>query len=476
MVFSTCSHLWEHANFLNVRILGAGVLSAYIKQKPRLRRHVLAFRGLVSAAAWRRPKDVEEQFARVVFFDRPDRVTFDFAEENLRIETRVNFTLGLVLIVNTPPAKHDMEKKMNDLIRPIRNDADYQAALVEIGALFNAAPGTAEADRVEVLAVLVADYERRRHADAQPDPIDVLSMSMKGQGRTQADLAALLESRSRASEVLSRRRQLSPSMIEKLAQAWSIPASLLSAPFRVETRLGKVLKSGALMLAIAIGVSAAAIWGMFAWYGANLPDTAQIAATFAGSRVRIPDFAPLDEIPPEVVMAFLAAEDDDFYAHGAYSYPAIVRAGIHNLTSGRREGGATITQQLAKKVFLSEGPSIGRKIKEIILARRIEQALTKDRILEAFFNRTYFGGDQYGIAAASDRYFAKRPADLTIAEAAYLAGVLKAPNTYRLDEPANLNRAKARRNWVLERMADGGWIPVSAARLASDEPLGPTRR
>ena len=91
-----------------MRILGAGLLSAYIKQKPRSRKHVLAFRGLVSAAAWRRSKDVEEQFAQVASFNPPDSVTFDFAEEGLRIETRVNFTLGLVLIVNAPPAKRDM--------------------------------------------------------------------------------------------------------------------------------------------------------------------------------------------------------------------------------------------------------------------------------------------------------------------------------------------------------------------------------
>src|SRR5262249_24589965 len=150
---------------------------------------------------------------------------------------------------------------------------------------------------------------------------------------------------------------------------------------------------------------------------------------------------------------------------------AIIRAAIDNLVSGKREGGATITQQLAKNAFLNDKPSISRKIKEVILARRIERALTKDRILEAYFNRTYFGGQQYGIAAASDRYFGKRTADLTIAEAAYLAGVIKAPNTYRLDEPSNLDRAKARRNWVLERMAGGGLINVAAARLASAEPL-----
>jgi penicillin-binding protein 1A len=262
-------------------------------------------------------------------------------------------------------------------------------------------------------------------------------------------------------------------MIEKLALAWSIPASLLSAPFRVETRLGRALKSGVIALSIAMVMIGAAVWGVFAFQGANLPDTAQIAATFAGSRVTIPGFTPLDEIPPEAVKAFLAAEDDDFYAHGAYSLAAITRAAVHRAMSGNREGGATITQQLAKNVFLKEKPSISRKIREIILARRIERALTKDRILEAYFNRIYFGGQLYGIAAASGRYFGKRPADLTIAEAAYLAGVVRAPNVYRIDEPSNLDRAKARRNWVLERMADGGWMTVAAARLASAEPLSP---
>jgi penicillin-binding protein 1A len=260
-------------------------------------------------------------------------------------------------------------------------------------------------------------------------------------------------------------------MIEKLASAWSIPAALLSVPYRVETRWTTLLKSGAFALAIVVGLSAAAICSVFAWHAAHLPDTTQIAATFAGSHLTNPSFSPLEEIPPDVVRAFLAAEDDDFYAHGAYSFAAVTRAATHNLLSGRREGGATITQQLAKNVFLSEKPSIGRKIKEIILARRIEQALTKDRILEAYCNRAYFGGQLYGVAAAAEAYFGKRPSDLTIAEAAYLAGLLRAPNVYRIDEPSNVERAKARRNWVLERMASNGGITVTAARLASAEPL-----
>jgi penicillin-binding protein 1A len=120
---------------------------------------------------------------------------------------------------------------------------------------------------------------------------------------------------------------------------------------------------------------------------------------------------------------------------------------------------------------LKEGPSLRRKIKEIILAQRLEEALTKDRILETWLNVIYFGGQEYGIAAASQRYFGKTPGNLTIAEAAYLAGLPKAPNVYRLDVADNRIRAKERRDWVLDRMATDGMITVSAARLASAEPL-----
>ena len=365
-----------------MRILGAAALSLYARRKPHVRRHIVTFRALLAAASWRRPKDVEAHFGHVATFDPPDRVTFTFTDEDLCIEIRVNFALGLVLIVK-PLSGQERHEMTNEPIRPIRTEADYQAALAQIGELLNAETGTPESDRLEILSVLVADYERKRNVDVQADPVDVLMMSMKAQGRTQADLAALLESRSRASEVLSRRRQLSTSMIEKIEQAWSIPSALLQAPIRVETRLRRAFTLGVILLAITIGGSAIATWAVFSFYGTGLPDTGQIAATFAGSRVKIPDFTPLDEISPDTVKAFLAAEDDQFYSHGAYSVSATIRAAIHLLSSGKQEGAATITQQLVKNAFLNEKPSISRKIKEVILARRIEQALTKDRILEA---------------------------------------------------------------------------------------------
>jgi penicillin-binding protein 1A len=237
----------------------------------------------------------------------------------------------------------------------------------------------------------------------------------------------------------------------------------------------RALKIGVVVAAITIGLSAATIGGVYEWYGADLPTSDQIAAALAGSTANVPAFTPLGELPPEVIKAFLAAEDEDFYAHGGYSNTAILRAAMRNVTN-KRQGASTITQQVARNVLLKNPPSIGRKIKEIILAQRLEKVMTKDRILEAWLNIIYFGGNEYGIAAASQHYFEKTPRDLTIAEAAYLAGVPKAPNVYRLDVVDNRTRAKERRDWVLSRMAADGMITASAARLASEEPLTPQDR
>jgi penicillin-binding protein 1A len=176
-----------------------------------------------------------------------------------------------------------------------------------------------------------------------------------------------------------------------------------------------------------------------------------------------------------VVLAFLAAEDQDYYGHHGYSIAGILRASIHNARNPRAaklEGGATISQQLAKNLFLAgQEPSLARKVKEIVLSRRIEAALSKDRILELYLNQIYFGGAAWGIAAASEQYFGKEPLELSIAEAAYLAALPKAPNNYRLDVADNLERAKERRDWVLARMADDGLITAAAAQVAQAEQL-----
>lgn len=370
-------------------------------------------------------------------------------------------------------------------VKPIKNEDDHRAALAEIDRLFNASPGTADADRLEVLCILVADYERKSHPVGEPDPVDFLSLSMQARGHSQADLARVLGSRSRASEILSRRRHLSPDMINKLAEVWSLPVGPLSAPYAVSGGLRRAAMRGAAALAIVLALGGGTIAGVFWSYGRNLPDTAQLAGytppnveryDAEGKLAEHRRFIPLSQIPPHVVKAFLAAEDQDYYAHSGYSVSAILRAAAQNLWSigqGRKPNGAsTITQQLAKNLLLpGEQPSIERKVKEIVLARRIEGALDKDRILELYLNQIYFGGHAYGIAAAAEQYFGKKAADLTMAEAAYLAALPKAPNNYRLDVAQNQERAKQRRDWVLERMADDGLITVSAARLARTEPL-----
>ncbi|MEE1610283.1 transglycosylase domain-containing protein [Microvirga sp. CF3016] len=369
-------------------------------------------------------------------------------------------------------------------VQPIRSPADYEQTLREIETLMGAQPGSREEDRLEVLAALVAAYEAKQGPRPSADPISVLQLALRAQGKGQKDVAATLGSRSRASEILSRKRHLSADMIEKLSRAFAIPAHLLAAPYEVATgRLRRVLVSGAAATAVVLGLAGAGTGLLFWRYGQDLPDAATLASYQPPSLVRRDDagrllqqrsFVPLSEIPPHVVKAFLAAEDQDFYDHGGVSTRAILRASLQNIASLgiNPAGGSTISQQVAKNVLLTGQPrSLERKVKEVILARRIEANLTKDQILEIYLNQIYFGGSAYGIAAASQAYFGKEPADLTLAEAAYLAALPKAPNHYRLDMAENRSRAKDRRDWVLARMADDGLITPTAAHLAAGEPL-----
>lgn len=369
-------------------------------------------------------------------------------------------------------------------VHPIRSPADYEQALREIETLMSAEPGSVEEDRLEVLAALVAAYEAKQGARPAADPISVLQLALRAQGKGQKDVAATLGSRSRASEILSRKRHLTADMIEKLSQAFAIPAHLLAAPYEVAAgRLRRVLIGSATATALVLGLMGAGTGALFWHYGRDLPDAASLAgyrppdlarSDGTGRLVEQRSFVPLSAIPPHVVKAFLAAEDQDFYDHGGVSTRAILRASLQNLAGlgSNPAGGSTISQQVAKNVLLTGQPrSLERKVKEVILARRIEANLTKDQILEIYLNQIYFGGSAYGIAAASQVYFGKEPADLTLAEAAYLAALPKAPNHYRLDMAENRVRAKDRRDWVLARMADDGLITPTAAHLAAGEPL-----
>jgi penicillin-binding protein 1A len=189
-------------------------------------------------------------------------------------------------------------------------------------------------------------------------------------------------------------------------------------------------------------------------------------------------FVPIGAIPQPVKDAFLSAEDKTFYSHPGIDFIGLAHAiwiNLSNLGSDRRPVGAsTITQQVAKNFLLTNEVSIARKVKEAILAFRIEQAFSKDRILELYLNEIYLGGGSYGVAAASLDYFNKTMDELTIAEAAYLAALPKAPNTYHMLR--NPEGAKERRDWVLSRMVEDGRITAEQAATAKEEPLTPRSR
>jgi penicillin-binding protein 1A len=189
-------------------------------------------------------------------------------------------------------------------------------------------------------------------------------------------------------------------------------------------------------------------------------------------------YLPIQAVPDLVKAAFLSAEDKNFYEHGGIDVIGIVRAMVVNLRnsgSGRRPVGAsTITQQVAKNFLLSNEVSYERKIKEALLALRIEQAYSKDRIFELYLNEIYLGLGSYGVAAASLNYFDKAVNELTIGEAAYLAALPKAPENY--NPYRNTERAVERRNWVIDRMVENGYIRAADAEAAKAVPLEPKVR
>ncbi|MBK8940535.1 MAG: PBP1A family penicillin-binding protein [Polyangiaceae bacterium] len=176
----------------------------------------------------------------------------------------------------------------------------------------------------------------------------------------------------------------------------------------------------------------------------------------------------LEQIPSHVKLAFLAAEDASFYEHPGLDYPGMVRAIWINLRAqSSRQGASTITQQVVKNVLLTQDKTYERKIKEVILARKIEQELSKDDILELYLNHIYFGHGRYGVEEASRYYFAKGVRDLTLGEAAILAGVPKGPSKYSPRD--HLDAATKRREYVLGQMVDKGFVTAGLAEAAKGE-------
>jgi penicillin-binding protein 1A len=198
-----------------------------------------------------------------------------------------------------------------------------------------------------------------------------------------------------------------------------------------------------------------------------------LIAEFARER-RI--FVPINTIPKPVIDAFLSAEDKRFYEHGGLDFGGMIRAVVNNARNGFRgglQGASTITQQVAKNFLLSSEQKLERKIKEAILAVRIERAYTKDRILELYLNEIYFGINSYGVAAAALNYFNKELKDLEPHEFAYLAALPKAPNNYHpFRSDRTRKRALERRNWILDQMVVNGHLDAAKAAEAKKKDLG----
>ncbi len=189
-------------------------------------------------------------------------------------------------------------------------------------------------------------------------------------------------------------------------------------------------------------------------------------------------YVPITAIPECIIESFISAEDKNFYQHGGLDIQGIIRAvvtNMSNLQSGRRSVGAsTITQQVAKNFLLSSDQTVERKLKEAILAIRIERAFTKEQILELYLNEIYLGVGAYGVAAAAQSYWDKALNELTLADCAYLATLPKAPSNY--DPFKYHDRAVARRNWVIDRVVENGFATKDEGETAKAQPLGVIKR
>ncbi|KQY96495.1 penicillin-binding protein 1A [Brevundimonas sp. Root1423] len=242
----------------------------------------------------------------------------------------------------------------------------------------------------------------------------------------------------------------------------------------------------ALLGAIALAGLIVAVYA--AWLFHDLPDASELAdyrpatatRVYAGDGTLIGEFSderriyvPYEQIPLPVVQAFLAAEDRNFFNHGGIDVGGLGRAmfkNVFNAATGRRlEGGSTITQQVAKNVLLTNESSINRKVKEAILANRLEATLTKQQILELYLNEIFLGYRSFGVAAAAYNYFGKSLSQLTPDEAAFLAALPKGPNNYH--PKRHPGAAKGRRDWVLGEMNQSGWLSDEQLVQARARPL-----
>ncbi|MDV6329462.1 penicillin-binding protein 1A [Asticcacaulis sp. 201] len=240
------------------------------------------------------------------------------------------------------------------------------------------------------------------------------------------------------------------------------------------------------MTAVAIAGFAVAIYA--AWLFHDMPDGSELAdfhpvtsaRVFAWDGTLIGEYGqerriyvPYSRIPDRVAKAFLAAEDRNFFSHNGVDVSGVSRAmakNVFNLLRGKRfEGGSTITQQVAKNLLLNNERTVGRKLKEVIMARRLESSLPKEQILELYLNDIYLGYRSYGVGAAAFNYFGKSLDELTLSETAFLAALPKGPENYR----PSTHKAEAigRRNWVIGEMVKAGWVTREEGLAAMKDDL-----
>ena len=245
--------------------------------------------------------------------------------------------------------------------------------------------------------------------------------------------------------------------------------------FRAVLWAGGLGLAGALALLLAIGVALAMAYP-------NLPDVSDLAdyrpklplRVYSSEGALLGEFGderrnltPIGEIPTVMKDAVLAIEDTRFFQHGGVDYKGMLRAVLANLGRVKSQGASTITMQVARNVYLSSEKTFTRKIYEILLTFKLEHLLTKDQILEIYMNQIYLGNRAYGFAAASEAYFGKPLKSVSIAEAAMLAGLPKAPSAY--NPISNPKRARARQLYIIERMEENGFITAQDAMVAKKE-------
>ncbi|KAB2888433.1 MAG: penicillin-binding protein, partial [Burkholderiaceae bacterium] len=240
---------------------------------------------------------------------------------------------------------------------------------------------------------------------------------------------------------------------------------------------GSLALAGALALVLTIAVALAMAYP-------NLPDVSDLAdyrpklplRVYSTEGALLGEFGeerrnltPIAEIPKVMKDAVLAIEDTRFFQHGGVDYKGMLRAGLANLGRVKSQGASTITMQVARNVYLSSEKTFTRKIYEILLTFKLEHLLTKDQILEIYMNQIYLGNRAYGFAAASEAYFGKPLKSISVAEAAMLAGLPKAPSAY--NPISNPKRARARQLYIIERMEENGFITAQEAAAAKQEDL-----